>query len=100
MELIPSLQHVSDVRDPGSKARSLPRSLLGLSPQNGTPQMGTFCSPAKKEAARTPGAVAGNELIPAEKQLDAAKSIVQSKKSAAKRFAAAKTKRCEVFRTG
>lgn len=47
------------------------------------------------EAAKTPGAVAGNELIQAEKQLDAAKSVVQSKRSAVRaaqeRFAAAKT---------
>ena len=47
------------------------------------------------EASKTPGAVAGNELIQAEKQLDAAKSVVQSKKSAVRaaqeRFAAAKT---------
>lgn len=47
------------------------------------------------EAAKTPGAVAGNELIQAEKQLDAAKSVVQSKKSAVRaaqeRFTAAKT---------
>lgn len=34
------------------------------------------------EASKTPGAVAGNELIQAEKQLDAAKSVVESKKSA------------------
>jgi membrane fusion protein, multidrug efflux system len=47
------------------------------------------------EASKTPGAVAGNELIQAEKQLDAAKSVVQSKKSAVQaaqeRLAAAKT---------
>lgn len=47
------------------------------------------------EAARTPGAVAGNELIQAEKQLDAVKSVVQSKRSAVRaaqeRFTAAKT---------
>lgn len=47
------------------------------------------------EAAKTPGAVAGNELIQAEKQLDAAKSVVQSKKSAVRaaqeRFSATKT---------
>lgn len=47
------------------------------------------------EAAKTPGAVAGNELIQAEKQLDAAKSVVQSKRSAVRaaqeRFTAAKT---------
>jgi membrane fusion protein, multidrug efflux system len=34
------------------------------------------------EAAKTPGAVAGNELIQSEKQLEAAKSLVQSRKSA------------------
>jgi len=47
------------------------------------------------EASKTPGAVAGNELIQAEKQLDAAKSVVQSKRSAVRaaqeRFTAAKT---------
>lgn len=46
------------------------------------------------EAAKTPGAVAGNELIQAEKQLDAAEAVVQSKKAAVRaaqqRFAAAK----------
>ncbi len=35
-----------------------------------------------QEAAKTPGAVAGNELIQQEKQLDAAKSVVLSRKSA------------------
>lgn len=48
-----------------------------------------------QEAAKTPGAVAGNELIQAGKQLDAAKSVIQSKKSAVRaaqeRFNAAKT---------
>lgn len=48
-----------------------------------------------EQAARTPGAVAGNELVQMEKQLDAAKSIVQSRKSAVRasqeRLAAAKT---------
>lgn len=48
-----------------------------------------------QEASKTPGAVAGNELIQEEKQLDAAKSVVQSRKSAIKaaqdRLAAAKT---------
>ena len=48
-----------------------------------------------QEAAKTPGAVAGNELIQAQKQLDAAKSVVQSKRSAVRaaqdRLAAAKT---------
>jgi membrane fusion protein, multidrug efflux system len=47
------------------------------------------------EAAKTPGAVAGNELIQAEKQLDATKSVVQSRKSAVRaaqeRFSAVKT---------
>ncbi|KAA6459104.1 efflux RND transporter periplasmic adaptor subunit [Acidobacteria bacterium AB60] len=47
------------------------------------------------EAAKTPGAVAGNELIQAEKQLNAAKSVVQSKKAAVQaaqeRVTAAKT---------
>lgn len=46
------------------------------------------------EAAKTPGAVAGNELIQAEKQLDAAKAVVESKKSAVRaaqeRFTAVK----------
>ncbi len=35
-----------------------------------------------QEASKTPGAIAGNELVQAEKQVDAAKSVVQSKKSA------------------
>jgi membrane fusion protein, multidrug efflux system len=35
-----------------------------------------------QEAAKTPGAVAGNELIQEEKQLDAAKSVVLTRKSA------------------
>ncbi len=47
-----------------------------------------------QEAAKTPGAVAGNELIQQEKQLDAAKSVVLSRKSAVhaaqERFTAAK----------
>jgi membrane fusion protein, multidrug efflux system len=47
------------------------------------------------EASKTPGAVAVNELIQAEKQLDASKSVVQSKKSAVRaaqeRFTAVKT---------
>ena len=47
-----------------------------------------------QEAAKTPGAVAGNELIQQEKQLDAAKSVVLSRKSAVRaaqeRLAAAK----------
>jgi RND family efflux transporter MFP subunit len=47
-----------------------------------------------QEASKTPGAVAGNELIQQEKQLDAAKSVVQSRKStvraAQERVAAAK----------
>lgn len=47
------------------------------------------------QASKTPGAVAGNELIQAEKELDAAKSVVQSRKSAVRaaqeRFTAAKT---------
>jgi membrane fusion protein, multidrug efflux system len=36
-----------------------------------------------QQAAKTPGAVAGNELIQQEKQLDAAKSVVLSRKAAA-----------------
>lgn len=48
-----------------------------------------------EQAARTPGAVAGNELVQMEKQLDAAKSVVQSRKSAVRasqeRLVAAKT---------
>lgn len=48
-----------------------------------------------QEASKTAGAVAGNELIQAEKQLDAAKSVVQSKRSAVRaaqeRFTATKT---------
>jgi|KBSMisStaDraftv2_1062788.scaffolds.fasta_scaffold03239_5 membrane fusion protein, multidrug efflux system len=47
------------------------------------------------EASKTPGAVAGNELIQVEKQLDAAKSVVHSKQSAMRaaqeRFTATKT---------
>ena len=35
-----------------------------------------------QEASKTPGAIAGNELIQAEKQWDAAKSLVQSRKAA------------------
>jgi membrane fusion protein, multidrug efflux system len=35
-----------------------------------------------QEAARTPGAVAGNELLQAEKQRDAAKALVDSRKAA------------------
>lgn len=35
-----------------------------------------------QEAAKTPGAIAGNELIQAEKQRDAAKSLVESRKAA------------------
>jgi membrane fusion protein, multidrug efflux system len=35
-----------------------------------------------QEAAKTPGAVAGNELVLAEKQRDAARSLVQSRKAA------------------
>ncbi|MBN9615403.1 MAG: hypothetical protein BGO25_03365 [Acidobacteriales bacterium 59-55] len=35
-----------------------------------------------QEAAKTPGAIAGNELVQAEKQRDAAKSLVQSRKAA------------------
>lgn len=35
-----------------------------------------------QEASKTPGAVAGNELIQAEKQLDAAKSVAESRRSA------------------
>jgi RND family efflux transporter MFP subunit len=35
-----------------------------------------------EEASKTPGAVAGNELVQQEKQLDAAKSVVESKKAA------------------
>lgn len=35
-----------------------------------------------QEASKTPGAIAGNELIQVEKELDAAKSVVQSRKAA------------------
>src|SRR5215469_2970971 len=35
-----------------------------------------------QEASKTPGAIAGNELVQAEKQLDAAKALVQSRKAA------------------
>ncbi|MFL6305003.1 MAG: efflux RND transporter periplasmic adaptor subunit [Candidatus Sulfotelmatobacter sp.] len=35
-----------------------------------------------QEASKTPGAIAGNELVQAEKQRDAAKSLVQSRKAA------------------
>jgi multidrug efflux pump subunit AcrA (membrane-fusion protein) len=35
-----------------------------------------------QEAAKTPGAVAGNELVQAEKQKEAAESLVQSRKAA------------------
>jgi RND family efflux transporter MFP subunit len=35
-----------------------------------------------KEAAKTPGAIAGNELIVAEKQVDAAKALINSRKEA------------------
>src|SRR6266700_623472 len=35
-----------------------------------------------QEASRTPGAIAGNELIQAEKQRDAARSVVESRKAA------------------
>jgi membrane fusion protein, multidrug efflux system len=37
-----------------------------------------------KKAAETPGAVAGNELIQAEKQVDAAKALVQAKQEASR----------------
>jgi len=41
-----------------------------------------------KKAAETPGAIAGNELIQAEKQVDAAKALVQSKQEASRAAAA------------
>lgn len=48
-----------------------------------------------QEASKTPGAIAGNELIQSQKQLDAAKAVVESKKAAVRaaqqRLAAAKT---------
>src|SRR5215469_7348597 len=37
-----------------------------------------------QEASKTPGAIAGNELVQAEKQRDAARSLVQSRKAATK----------------
>src|SRR5258705_8678728 len=35
-----------------------------------------------QEASKTPGAIAGNELVQAQKQLDAAQSVVESRKAA------------------
>jgi len=42
-----------------------------------------------KRAAETPGAIAGNELIQAQKQVEAAEAVVQSKRQAAKGVEAA-----------
>ena len=42
-----------------------------------------------KEAAQTPGAVAGNELIQAEKQVDAAKAVLHSRQQASRAAEAA-----------
>jgi RND family efflux transporter MFP subunit len=42
-----------------------------------------------RKAAETPGAIAGNELIQAEKQVDAAKALVNSRKQATRTLAAA-----------
>lgn len=42
-----------------------------------------------KEASKTPGAIAGNELIQAEKQMDAAEALVKSKQQASRAAEAA-----------